>query len=69
MWWCFGMIWDTKHLCWVEPNANEWKHVMGFHINSTIVFGLFKAIKHYFFNEIMDLNYFIWLINLGLAKQ
>jgi hypothetical protein len=18
-----GMIWDTKHLCWVEPNANE----------------------------------------------
>ncbi len=32
----FGMIWDTKHLCWIKPNANEQKRAIGFHINSNL---------------------------------
>jgi hypothetical protein len=60
------MVWDS---CWVEPHVDGWEHAMRFHTHTTQVFGLSKAIKYKVLGQVMDLNYSIWVITLGLAKQ
>lgn len=43
-----GMIWDSQHSCWMEPNVNEHERAMGFHTHTTHLVGLSKANKSHF---------------------
>jgi hypothetical protein len=59
-----SMFWDSKHSCWAKPNVKKRKWVTWFHISTTHVFGLSKAIKYWFLSQVIDLNYLTWVIFL-----
>jgi hypothetical protein len=69
-----GMIWDSQHSCWMEPNVNEHERAMGFHTHTTHLVGLSKANKSHFLDpfhivQVMDLNYMTWVISPSLVEH
>jgi len=64
-----GMIWDLKSFNVKEPNVDEKEWAMGFQINIIAMPSISKGVCKQTLGNVMDLNCFTWIFNLGLAKQ
>jgi hypothetical protein len=53
----------------MEPNIDERECAMGFLTGVTLVLSISEASRQQVLGQAMDLNYLIWIVSLGMAKQ
>jgi hypothetical protein len=59
------MIWDANSSKMEELNADEQKHIMGFHTCTTTMPRISKGVHKWILGQVMDLTCLTWMFSLG----